>query len=69
MKTYSIDHPEKGHISYKDKKRYLWLNSVALPLFPLMGVFLFYKTGLEWTLCLPLLMNYTGFTSIRLVNW
>ena len=59
MKTYSIDHPEKGHISYKDKKRYLWLNSVALPLFPLMGVFLFYKTGLEWTLCLPLLMNYT----------
>ncbi len=59
MTTYSIQDPDKGPISYKDKKRYLWLNSVALPLFPLMGLFVFYKTGLEWTLCLPLLVNYS----------
>jgi alkane 1-monooxygenase len=59
MATYSIDDPEKGTISYSDKKRYLWLNSVLMPLLPLMGVFFFYRTGQEWTLCLPLMINYT----------
>lgn len=30
-----------------------------MPIFPLTGVILFYQTGIEWTLCLPLLINYT----------
>ena len=29
MATYSLQHPEKGLITYTDKKRYLWLMSVS----------------------------------------
>ena len=59
MTTYSIEDHQEGTITYRDKKRYLWLISVFMPIFPLMGVILFYQTGIEWTLCLPLLINYT----------
>jgi alkane 1-monooxygenase len=59
MATYSIEEAHKGLISYSDRKRYLWLISVFMPIFPLMGVFFFYSTGAEWTLCLPLIINYT----------
>ena len=34
MTTYALDHPEQGHIEYTDKKRYLWLSSVIMPIFP-----------------------------------
>ncbi|MBE9538705.1 MAG: hypothetical protein IMF06_06455 [Proteobacteria bacterium] len=30
----ALDHPEKGYIEYRDKKRYLWILSILLPLFP-----------------------------------
>ena len=66
MATYSIEDAQKGLISYNDKKRYLWLISVFMPVFPLMGVFIFYRTGVEWTLCLPLLLNYT---LMPLLDW
>ena len=59
MATYSIEEAHKGLISYSDRKRYLWLISVFMPIFPLMGVFFFYSTSAEWTLCLPLIINYT----------
>ena len=59
MVTYSIEDAHKGPITYSDKKRYLWLISVIMPTFPLMGVFFYYQTGLEWTLALPLLVSYT----------
>ena len=39
MTTYTLDHPDKGLISYTDKKRYLWLGSVFMPIFPMMGIF------------------------------
>jgi len=58
MITYTLDHPEKGTISYTDKKRYLWLASLAMPLFPLMGIILFYQTGSQWALGLPLAFTY-----------
>tara|TARA_B110000879_G_scaffold27078_1_gene36696 strand:- start:130 stop:780 length:651 start_codon:yes stop_codon:yes gene_type:complete len=58
MATYSLQHPDKGLITYTDKKRYLWLMSVLMPVFPLMGVIIFYQTGIEWTLGLPLAVNY-----------
>lgn len=59
MTTYSIEDQQEGTITYRDKKRYFWLISVFMPIFPLTGVILFYQTGIEWTLCLPLLINYT----------
>ena len=66
MVTYSIEDAQKGSISYSDRKRYLWLISVIMPTFPLMGVFIFYQTGLEWTLCLPLIINYTA---MPILDW
>ncbi len=39
MKTYVLDHPEKGRISYTDRKRYLWLLSPAYPLLPFVGMY------------------------------
>jgi alkane 1-monooxygenase len=66
MITYSIEDAQKGPITYRDKKRYLWLISVIMPTFPLMGVFFYYQTGLEWTLALPLLVNYTV---LPLLDW
>ena len=59
MTTYSIEDHQEGTITYRDKKRYFWLISVFMPIFPLTGLILFYQTGIEWTLCLPLLINYT----------
>jgi alkane 1-monooxygenase len=66
MVTYSIEDAQTGSISYSDRKRYLWLISVIMPTFPLMGVFIFYQTGLEWTLCLPLIINYTA---MPILDW
>jgi len=61
MKTYSVDHHEKGLIEYSDKKRYMWLSSLALPLLPLTGIWLFFKFNVEWVLVIPLLFNYIVF--------
>ena len=58
MKTYQLDHPDLGPISYTDKKRYLWITSFLMPAFPLMGVFFYYRTGAEWMLALPLMISY-----------
>ena len=66
MATYSIEDIQKGPISYSDRKRHLWLISVFMPIFPLIGVFIFYRTGAEWTLCLPLMINYS---LMPLLDW
>ena len=58
MTTYSIHDSDLGKIEYRDKKRYLWMLSVFLPLFPLLGVLLYFYTGSEWTLGIPLLFSY-----------
>ncbi len=58
MKTYSVNHPSKGLINYSDKKRYLWLLSILMPALPLTGMYLFYRTGLEWMLITPLMITY-----------
>lgn len=44
--------------TYRDNKRYLWLLSVMLPLFPLLGVFIYLQSGQPWTLGIPLLFAY-----------
>jgi len=58
MTTYTLEHPDKGVISYTDKKRYLWLASVFMPIFPFMGIAMFYLTGSEWALGIPLAFTY-----------
>jgi alkane 1-monooxygenase len=66
MKTYTLEHPELGTISYTDKKRYLWLLSLINPLLPMTGVFAYFATGNEWTLGLPLAINYI---LVPLLDW
>lgn len=59
MKTFSIDHPEKGLIEYTDGKRRLWTASIALPLAALSGIALYFLLGkAEWALVTPLLFIY-----------
>lgn len=58
MKTYTLEHPEKGTIEYTDRKRYLWLMSVLMPIVPLTGIFAHMLTGTEWTIALPLAFTY-----------
>ncbi|MFQ3325361.1 MAG: alkane 1-monooxygenase [Pseudomonadales bacterium] len=66
MTTYTINDPEKGLISYRDKKRYLWLTSVFMPIFPLLGIVVYLQTGMEWTLLLPLIVTYFV---IPIIDW
>ena len=61
MATFTLQHPTKGLISYTDKKRYQWLFSVLTPAIPLMGVTIYYQTGLEWTLALSIPLSYVLF--------
>ncbi len=60
MKNFSLQHPDKGLITYRDSKRYLWLASLAYPLLALSGIGLYLLTGSEWVLVLPLLSIYGG---------
>jgi len=61
MVTYTLEHSEKGLITYTDKKRYLWLISMLMPALPLVSVAIFYQTGMQWTLALPLAVSYLIF--------
>lgn len=56
-KTYSLDHPQKGLIQYTDKKRYWWMLSLFMPVFPLLGIWLYFNFGQEWLLAVPQLEN------------
>lgn len=56
--TYVLEHPEKGHIEYTDKKRYLWMSSLVMPLFPVLGIALYFAFDSQWMLVIPLLFNY-----------
>jgi alkane 1-monooxygenase len=58
MKTYTLDHPDLGHIEYTDKKRYLWMSSLFMPLFPMLGIFLYFSFDSQWMLALPLAFTY-----------
>lgn len=58
MKTYALELPGQETIRYTDKKRYLWLASVFMPIFPLAGILLFFQTGSEWALLFPMLFSY-----------
>lgn len=58
MITYTLDHPEQGRIEYTDKKRYLWLSSLFMPVFPLLGIGLYFAFGSQWMLLLPIVFSY-----------
>lgn len=66
MKTYKVEHPEKGLISYTDRKRYLWVSSIFYPLIPLLFIYLFIQSGNELILAIPLLIGYVLFP---LLDW
>lgn len=56
--TYVLEHPEQGHLEYTDTKRYLWMSSLAMPLFPMLGIFLYFTFDSQWMLALPLVFTY-----------
>lgn len=56
--TYAVEHPEKGRIEYTDRKRYLWMSSLAMPLFPMLGVLLYFAFDSQWMLVIPLFFTY-----------
>lgn len=56
--TYVHDDPRLGRIEYRDRRRWLWLGSVANPLTPLVGIWLHWVTGREIFLLTPLLIAY-----------
>ena len=58
MKGYTGVLPSGEAIHYVDRKRWLWLLSVAYPLQPFIAVFLHYRTGNEFWFLLPFIGNY-----------
>lgn len=58
MTVYSMQHPQQGEISYRDKKRYLWLASMVYPLVAVSGIGLYLVTGSEWSFLTPLVFIY-----------
>ena len=66
MNHYTVMHPEKGLIEYRDQKRWLWALSLVLPVLPLLGVLLYLRSGEEWVLAVPLLIAYIF---IPLLDW
>ena len=58
MRTYSITTEHGEQVSYTDRKRWLWLMSLATPLFPLVGVVGHLVTGHETWLLLPLCLMF-----------
>jgi alkane 1-monooxygenase len=65
MIDYHFNDPAKGRVSYTDLKRHLWLISVFMPLLPLSGVILFYQTGEQLMLLLPL----SGYVVMPILDW
>ncbi len=66
MTTYTLNHPEKGVIEYTDKKRYLWMFSLLTPLFPMLGIGLYFALGSQWWLLTPLAY---GYILMPLLDW
>lgn len=58
MTTYTLQHPEKGLISYTDKKRWLWLSAIFWSLFPLPIMGAYVMTANPWVLVLPLAIAF-----------
>jgi alkane 1-monooxygenase len=64
MHQFTAQHPEKGEITYQDRKRYLWLVSLLYPLIALSGIGLYYLTGSQWLFVVPLIASYIGVSAL-----
>jgi len=58
MKGYTGVLANGEAIHYVDRKRWLWLLSVAYPLQPFLAIWLHFRTGNELWFMLPLVINY-----------
>ena len=58
MKGYTGVLPDGGAIYYVDRKRWLWLLSVAYPLQPFLAIWLHFQTGNELWFLLPFVTSY-----------
>ena len=58
MKHYTATAPDGEAIVYVDRKRWLWLLSVAYPLQPFIAIALHYETGNALWFVLPFFVNY-----------
>jgi len=54
MTLYTLDHPEKGRIEFRDKKRWFWLGALVYSLMPLPIMAAFLLTDNPWVLLIPL---------------
>ena len=53
MTTYTLDHPEKGLIKFKDKKRHLWWGAVLFAAIPLFVILIYLEFKNPWILLAP----------------
>ena len=58
--TYTATDVRLGHVSYRDRKRWLWALSVVYPLIPFTGIGAHAWTGQPLWLLLPLAIGYLG---------
>ena len=58
MITYTLQHPDKGTISFSDKKRHWWLFSLVYPLTPIITILFYLQTGNPWVLLAPLAIGF-----------
>lgn len=58
MTTYSLEHPQKGVISFTDKKRHLWWLSVLFAGVPIFVMLAYLEFNNPWILLSPLLFFY-----------
>jgi alkane 1-monooxygenase len=58
MQTYTATLPDGSTVSYTDRKRWLWAQSVTYPLLPFIGIGLHAWTGNELMLLVPLAFSY-----------
>lgn len=66
MNTYVIDDPERGRVTYSDRKRAWWSLSVLMPLLPLVGIGLAEGTGWRAWLWFPITFIYLF---VPLLDW
>src|SRR5262245_55409676 len=58
MKVFTLERAGAAPLTYTDKKRWLWLASLALPALPLGAIAATLATGSEWWLAAPLAFFY-----------
>lgn len=60
MTTYTLEHPEKGQLSFTDKKRAWWWGAIFFPATPLVAILAFLQYQNPWILLLPFMLAYVG---------